>query len=512
MRPLKACVAAFLVLALVSVDSGSAAPQAADRWSPIASGWISSDTAAELLANPSGEESAPLQDSGARGDLLAGNGDWCLGDDTDSDQPGDAGPDLVSFYSSGACQGPGGSMWFSVLTARPAALIEIVIDTDLDESTGCGSFDLFYLITEQVGGIDPPPLLSRVMTPSCDESSWTAFDAGLGQRGVDRLRTDLEIPGEWSRNSGWYVGVSNIDGSGYDSSWTEYFTLPYMIECGGQTSGDPTAEGGYWLAGVDGSMWDFGSAAHYGHACRSGNVGGRLVDLETIAFDDQGAERTSWVALYADGQILLGSGSFGIAEAPKPWEVGAIEAVALIPHQGIEHPHLHDYWVVYDNGAVATSSWEQMPWYGDLRGLSLNQPIIDAVGTPDGKGYWLVGLDGGVFSFGAATFQGSMGSIPLNEPIVAMVADPDGHGYWLVASDGGVFAFDARFVGSIPGVLDPGQSLNRPIVGMIPYGNGYLMLGSDGGVFNFSDKPFVGSLGSDPPLAPIVGVAASSTP
>jgi len=36
---------------------------------------------------------------------------------------------------------------------------------------------------------------------------------------------------------------------------------------------------------------------------------------------------------------------------------------------------------------------------------------------------------------------------PLNQPIVAWPATPDGKGYWLVASDGGVFAFgDARFL------------------------------------------------------------------
>jgi hypothetical protein len=41
--------------------------------------------------------------------------------------------------------------------------------------------------------------------------------------------------------------------------------------------------------------------------------------------------------------------------------------------------------------------------------------------TPtDGKGYWLVASDGGIFSYGDASFYGSTGNITLNKPIVGM--------------------------------------------------------------------------------------------
>src|SRR5687767_200424 len=64
-------------------------------------------------------------------------------------------------------------------------------------------------------------------------------------------------------------------------------------------------------------------------------------------------------------------------------------------------------------------------------------------------GYWLVGSDGGIFSFGRAAFLGSTGAIKLNQPIVGMAATPDGRGYWMVASDGGIFAYGtAAFYGS----------------------------------------------------------------
>ena len=91
----------------------------------------------------------------------------------------------------------------------------------------------------------------------------------------------------------------------------------------------------------------------------------------------------------------------------------------------------------------------------------------------------------------------------LNRPIVGISPTPDNRGYWLVASDGGVFAFGAPFRGSLGSL-----TLRKPVNGLVAYGNGYLMVASDGGVFDFSNKAFVGSLGNDPPAAPIVGIAA----
>jgi hypothetical protein len=117
-------------------------------------------------------------------------------------------------------------------------------------------------------------------------------------------------------------------------------------------------------------------------------------------------------------------------------------------------------------------------------------------------GYWLVGSDGGIFTFGSAQFYGSTGSLHLQRPVVGIVPTADRGGYWLDASDGGVFAFgDAGFYGSIPGLgLHPAgsglpNSINAPIVGMVPSadGGGYFMVASDGGVFAFGDARFEGS-------------------
>jgi hypothetical protein len=115
-------------------------------------------------------------------------------------------------------------------------------------------------------------------------------------------------------------------------------------------------------------------------------------------------------------------------------------------------------------------------------------------------GYWLVGSDGGIFTFGSALFHGSTGNLVLQRPVVGITPTANEDGYWLVASDGGVFAFNAPFVGSIPGLgLHPagsglGNSLAAPIVGIVPSVNdqGYYMVASDGGVFAFNSN-FAGS-------------------
>jgi hypothetical protein len=136
-------------------------------------------------------------------------------------------------------------------------------------------------------------------------------------------------------------------------------------------------------------------------------------------------------------------------------------------------------------------------------------------------GYWLVGSDGGIFSFGAARFHGSTGADTLNRPVVGITPTINEGGYWLVASDGGIFSFgNAGFFGSIPGLgLGPagstgGKHLNAPIVGMVPSfnGRGYFMVAADGGVFAFGDATFEGSCpGIGGCSGSAVGVAPDAT-
>jgi hypothetical protein len=152
------------------------------------------------------------------------------------------------------------------------------------------------------------------------------------------------------------------------------------------------------------------------------------------------------------------------------------------------------------------------PFDGATSYGSISQPLAKSIvgmsATPDGKGYWLVGSDGGVFSFGDAVFHGGTGGTHLNAPIVGMAATLDGGGYWLVGSDGGVFSFgDAVFHGGTGGTR-----LNAPVVGMAvtPSGTGYWLVGSDGGVFSFGSATFYGSGVGQVATGAIIGIIPSS--
>jgi hypothetical protein len=165
------------------------------------------------------------------------------------------------------------------------------------------------------------------------------------------------------------------------------------------------------------------------------------------------------------------------------------------------------YWLVGTDGGIF--SFGKAAFMGSTGAVKLNQPIVSMAATPDGKGYWMVASDGGIFTFGSATFYGSLGAVKLNQPIVGMAATRTGKGYWLVASDGGIFAFgDAGFFGSTGNV-----KLAKPIVDIVPSpsGRGYWMAASDGGIFAFGDAGFFGSTGAVKLAKRIQQMAATPT-
>ena len=150
----------------------------------------------------------------------------------------------------------------------------------------------------------------------------------------------------------------------------------------------------------------------------------------------------------------------------------------------------------------ATSSTNH--YLGSVSRVSLHRPIVGMAATPSGRGYWLAAADGGVFTFGNATYHGSTSKHALRKPIVGIASTRSGKGYWLVAADGGVFTFgDARFHGSTGG-----RHLVAPIVGITRTrsGHGYWLAAADGGVFSFGDARFHGSAGGRALTSPIVGI------
>jgi Tol biopolymer transport system component len=242
---------------------------------------------------------------------------------------------------------------------------------------------------------------------------------------------------------------------------------------------------GYWALATNGTVYPFGGAPSSGAL----PPGPAAVDIDAIPGG-------GYVVLREDGTVVASG------------ETEVFPAVASSQLRPGEHPSSisvvpdgSGFWIFTSQGRVFP--FGEAVSFGDLAATKLNGPVLDSVATPTGNGYYMVASDGGVFAFGDARFAGSTGAMRLNSPVRSLVPDGDGAGYWLVASDGGVFAFDAPFRGSMGHTR-----LNRPVRGMVRYGNGYLMVAEDGGIFNFSDQPFSGSLGSNPPSSPIVSVAA----
>ncbi|MDQ3107150.1 MAG: hypothetical protein M3Q68_05025 [Actinomycetota bacterium] len=147
------------------------------------------------------------------------------------------------------------------------------------------------------------------------------------------------------------------------------------------------------------------------------------------------------------------------------------------------------YWILGEDGGVFSFD---VPFHGSMGGQRLNRPVVGMEATASRQGYWLVAADGGIFTFGDAPFFGSTGNLRLNQPVQAMAPTRSGQGYWMVATDGGIFTFgDAPFQGSTGDLR-----LNQPVFAMAPTpsGQGYWLVARDGGIFTFGDATFQGSL------------------
>jgi hypothetical protein len=201
--------------------------------------------------------------------------------------------------------------------------------------------------------------------------------------------------------------------------------------------------GGYWLVAADGGVFAFGDAGYYGSLPQIGvRPAGVIVGIAPTA--DGGGY---WL-VGADGGVFafgdatyLGNGRDGV---PK------VALLATPDGKGYLLPTMTGI------GPDATGdalSQQESP-------MALDALVSGAASTSDAKGYWELGIDGGVFAFGDADFYGSLPGqdIAADAPIVGMARTLDGGGYWLVGADGGVFAFgDAGYYGSAGGSGLPWQ-------------------------------------------------------
>jgi len=314
---------------------------------------------------------------------------------------------------------------------------------------------------------------------------------------------------------------ANLDGSTPPASWgTLEMGLDWSRQVGSLSDSHVQVYGTWMERGDDGSTANTMAPEHYlatlasakGLPAVGENAGGDDVTMMTTIvqrvtawglaglmwLDEPSLYSTSTadIAAYA---ALIKAGPYAPPGTPPP--------AAPAPSTPSPAPNIPTtgggYWLVGADGGIF--SFGGAGFYGSTGNLRLNAPVIGMAGTADARGYWLLASDGGVFTFGDAAFHGSTGNMRLNQPVVGMATTPSGSGYWLVARDGGIFSFgDAGFHGSTGNIR-----LNQPVVGMAPTpsGNGYWLVASDGGIFSFGDARFFGSTGNIHLNRPIVGMA-----
>jgi hypothetical protein len=166
------------------------------------------------------------------------------------------------------------------------------------------------------------------------------------------------------------------------------------------------------------------------------------------------------------------------------------------------------YYVLGSDGGIFT--YGGAPFLGSVPGLNLGAKVtaLRLAATRTGLGYHVLGADGGIFSFGDAPFYGSVPGLNLGANVKALDLQPtkSGKGYWILGADGGVFSFgDAEFFGSVPGL-----GISTKAIRLVPTstGKGYWVLAADGGVFSFGDADFFGSV---PGLGIATNVVAMAT-
>jgi hypothetical protein len=245
------------------------------------------------------------------------------------------------------------------------------------------------------------------------------------------------------------------------------------------------------------------------HAFAAGIVVGAPVKAgQVVAFagDSGNAEGTGshlHFEIHPPGQPAINP--YPSLRLAQGFRVGNLCAFDTNPARSPAAASASGYWLLGGDGGVF--SFGDAGFFGSTGDISLNRPAVGMAASRDEKGYWFVASDGGVFTFGSASFFGSTGAMTLNQPIVGMAATPSGQGYWLVARDGGIFAFgDAGFFGSTGGI-----KLNQPIIGMEPAqsGQGYWLFAADGGIFAFGDAVFAGSTGGAKLSSPVTDVAVT---
>ncbi len=199
-----------------------------------------------------------------------------------------------------------------------------------------------------------------------------------------------------------------------------------------------TATGnGYWLVAANGVVYAFGDARYYGGT-------NRLALNAPIVAMAATPSGHGYILLAADG------GVFAFGDARFHGSTGGMKLNARVLDLAMTRSG-RGYWFVAADGGVF--SFGDARFHGSTGGMRLAASVMSIAASSDGRGYWLVASDGGIFAF-HVPFEGSLpflraGTSGPYPPTVRMRAVSTNNGYYLLGLDGSITSFGtARFFGS----------------------------------------------------------------
>lgn len=106
--------------------------------------------------------------------------------------------------------------------------------------------------------------------------------------------------------------------------------------------------------------------------------------------------------------------------------------------------------------------------------------VAISVSRPQGGYVVLQTADGGVFTYDGAPYYGSLPSVNAAGKVVGLAWTPSGNGYWILGADGAVFSFgDAVYKGGVNAGDLVQHFGNRKAIGIVASGDGYKIIGQD---------------------------------
>ena len=190
---------------------------------------------------------------------------------------------------------------------------------------------------------------------------------------------------------------------------------------------------GYWMVGADGGVFAFGDAPFLGRAGRAAPLAGHPPRADAEREGVLGALRRRR-GLRLRRRRLPGPAVPRAGERRRPG--GNPERPGLLDrHRRRPGLRLRRRRPPDRHRRVAPGRRRRR-----ARRRNRPAPTVAIAASPDGKGYWLLGRDGGVFSFGVP-FHGSVGDRQPYGQAVDLRPTDSGAGYYVAGADGAVFAF-----------------------------------------------------------------------